>query len=176
VLPLITTAFSFGASDFASASSINAPGLLNTSAEADSNSGFASSDATAEFLGSFTGPYYINVQLGLDVPSSFSTGNGSFAGANLFITVLNGTNTLYSNVFSTPGLFNIAFAAPASGLTTIDVLLESAASVITGGSAFNAANVTISASVAEPATWLLIGLALMLVFGIPRTRQARACA
>jgi hypothetical protein len=49
-LPLITTALSFGAVDFASASSVNAPGLLNTSAEADSNRGFASSDATAEFF------------------------------------------------------------------------------------------------------------------------------
>ena len=54
---------------------------------------------------------------------------------------------LYSNVFTTPGPLDLFIDVPYGVTATLDILLESAADVVTGGSAFNAASVTFGASV-----------------------------
>src|SRR5947208_12396685 len=85
LLPLITTATAFNATDFASGSGIAASGLLTTQAEANSASGLASAVGSVEFIGDFIGGLGGLINLGFNFNTQdFSDPNTSSAGT-LFV-------------------------------------------------------------------------------------------
>jgi len=164
---LITESTQFNdTGDSATASSTNGLGLLNTYAEVFTATGSALGDATAEFTGTF------------DWSKRFLVLDFLFAGvpdaaeSDLFVTVRNGGGSaVFSDAFSTPGNITLNIDLPLSGRYTLDLLLASTAFVSAGGSQFSGADVQFSATVAEPSTWALMGLALLIVLCVTRRQS-----
>jgi hypothetical protein len=165
-LPLVSSAIVVGATDFASGNAIAASGLLQTSAEADSDADFASAVATSELIGTLSGFGGSLLHLVLDF-SSFDTlpGGTGVSSGNLFVSLTQNNVTVFSQLYDLADTIIINFTLLSGAPTTLDVLLTSQADVLAGGSAFNLAQVGISGTVPTPGSLLLVlcGLLALMV-------------
>ena len=172
-LPLVSSATVFSATDFASGNAIAASGLLQTSAEADSDTDFASAVATSELTGTLSGFGGSLLHLVLDL-SLFDTlpGGTGVSSGNLFVSLTQNNVTVFSQLYDLADTIIVEFTLLSGAPTTLDVLLTSQADVLAGGSAFNLAQVGISGTVPTPGSLLLVLCALLALDG-PHRRSAR---
>jgi hypothetical protein len=169
--PLVTSSVVVGVTDFASGGAVAANGLLSTSAEAASDTSFASGLGSSRYLASFAGATGAVIHLGFDFSDFTDPAASSLA--TVILVILNDGVTLREEVISLKGLydFTVAFATDAN--QRIDLMLTSEAYTLTGGNAANAASVSFSVSlIPEPASLALILVGLVAL----GTRHAGARA
>jgi len=162
-LPLIIDSTVFDANNFASGASIAAPGLLSTTADVTTTAGFASAVGSAEFIGMFTPTQpYVLLQFPAFTSSDFTNGATAFSGGSLFVRLTSGTSTLFDQVFTVGGPISTRIEIPVGATGTLDILLFSEASVLTGGSASNTATAQFNVTgVPEPAPLALLALGVV---------------
>ena len=161
VLPLVTSATAFDATEFASGSGIAANGLLTTQAEASSFAGVASAVGTSEFMGAFN--LGTNLQLSINMTDLDFSDAATFSSGTLFVHVTVDGTTYLDEQLSSNGLYNYSVGPSTGGSYTLSLLLSSEANTSIGGNASNFASVTFdAAAVPEPSTLLLCGMGLFV--------------
>ena len=87
------------------------------------------------------------------------------------------TTTLFNDFFTQSGLYNLQFAVPVGGVSTLDLLLFSEATTTGAGqSGQNFSQVTISGTIPLPATPFLVVAGLAALFTTRRRHKISEAA
>jgi hypothetical protein len=171
--PFLTSASAFGVGSFAAGGAVAAPGLMSTSAEADSVSGFANAVGSAKYVANYTGVGGLFLHLAYD-PSSSMTGSG-FSEGSVLLTVTSGGLTILQELLTATTTFDRQVSVLGNPNQTVELLLWSQANTLTGGAASNSGLLSFGiTAVPEPATWVLAAGALLLMLGRRRMPSPRA--
>jgi hypothetical protein len=165
--PLATSSVVVGVTDFASGGAIAADGLLSTSAEAFSDTGFASGVGSSRYVASFTGATGAMVHLDFDFTDFTDTSASSLATAILLI--MNDGVTVLEEVITLSGLYDFKVAFTTGVNQIIDLTLTSEAYTLTGGSAANFANISIDVDLIPEPGSLALAFAALVALGARRS-------
>ena len=164
--PLVTSSVVVGVTDFASGGAIAANGLLSTSAEAMSATGFASGLGSSRYLASFAGASGAVVHL--DFNSSDFTDPSASSLATAILLISNDGVTVFEEVITLSGLYDFTVDFATDVNQSIDLILTSEAYTLNGGSAANAASISIGVSLIPEPGSLALALVALVALGIRR--------
>lgn len=151
--------------DSAAASGLVAPGILNTSAQVDGDGSFATNaTGTAHFGGTFISGGWFELQVtALVLSPVFGAG---FANSDLTLLLVSGGTKFFDGPLDLSNPIDLMFFLPIGAASSLDLTLTSVADISLGaGGASSFANVAFASFVPEPASWLLVALALLLIAG-----------
>lgn len=168
--PLATSSVVVGVTDFASAGAIAADGLLSTSAEAFSATGFASGVGSSRYLASFAGAAVAMIHLDFDT-SDFADASASSLATAILLVVNDGV-TVLEEVITLSGLYDFTVAFTSGANQSIDLVLTSEAYTLDGGSASNVATVSIGIALPEPGSLALAFAALAAIVALGARRSS----
>ena len=157
-LPISSVATAAGQNDFANAAAVGGAGLLTATASTDSLLGAASAESYSRFIGSFSVPGPLRLNLSFNTFNTLSGGSGD---GTLFVmlttTVGTSTTTLFNGVYTQPGSYLLSYTLASGSTTQLTLFLTSdAATTAAGQSAQSFAQVGFTGAVPEPATWLML--------------------
>lgn len=166
-LPLLAFASLANGSNSATASGNANTGQLNVSTSVSSLDLFTGATSGAGFESTFTGTGdNVNFLLNFLNSSDFDTG---FAGADLFVTLVSGTTTLFDHVFNSSQSIAQSFTLAAGSSNIFNIQLISSADAFGDGEAasfgLNTASASFSLDAVPPAVvipepgiaWLMLG-------------------
>ena len=176
-LPITSSSTLFNSTEFVSASSLVADGLLNSQAEADSALGVTSAVASAEWQGTF-----VAVSRALLLQMTLSNGDSAdpqaFGSSSVIVSILQNGMPFYTALFSSSGDISRLVDLAIGATYTLDITASSEADTFTGGSAFASMLTTFNAlAVPEPSTVFLFLLpAAGMLISVSRRKRAQSAS